>query len=1141
MNKKTYWLISLCGMMTVSFCHGQPVSAQENTKHPLTAETAVLISEGKIRLEDGRVDSLLYKGKLLSPDQDKDGDGLLNSEEIYTYFKEGRQYYGYHSHPLLFDTDGDGLSDQEDVQPLVWDISPRDMALFMELVYRDDAYIHKVLDETIEFTELYKDRFEYAMMHKELSRFWQVKEVHHLNEGFDAVLFETKSPYPYLADGTVQVLGIRGTQGTGDVDDDLAIFVGASPKQAIVLEELLQRYEANNRVNNLYVTGHSLGGYLAQRGLIEARRKGYDWYKQAYTFNAPKIKGNAFNKWLSELADEGNTLTRQGEAVHYIAENDRTVGMVGTFDGATNVGRSSNGHGSRTYFEELVNGLPDFSVGKRTVMNGTGYEEEGLKALHFNETVTDSQVYPEITAQPEEVTEGAPVDLTDNLSHVPQDGKVDDVTDYSVIDLTKAGEYTGTVRVTFSDQSEKEFSVPISVTAKAERVSTEIYVRNGGAADFSGNGSKEAPYGSLLYALEQARAGDTVILTEDISLNGTKDLVIDKAITIDGKNYGIYFRGLDMVLESDTVLKDLGLKFLTDGAIDFERLKIGKIIVNDHSLTMDNVNTLLGKSQTDERPMLVAGSIDGTSPRGSGAKIKLINATSETRFKSIVLGNIVGEKHTATELEIDGFASSDLGIMVSSFDKAPIRNDVSIRLDGGKIRQIVHGDKASAVHVTVGKNQHIYEASFDPITDLVLEEGATLTLADEPQTLGHVILNPKASLNLQDSPETNVTSIETEGMITIDPNQNQLIVTDTITGNGHFRIQAWSGLPDLEKEMIHFPNGEPSDIHADIWNPMYELHKQATGYRLAEAPEPSMETDQYTPKLPAEKLAVDDPAHLSPEEETALIEAVREVNRGYLPDTVAYWIEPEEGLIVLYGDHSEDVLPLDQLVIQKKEPALPAVVIEEIPSIPAENILSVEVYQGDPVVLEDNLQGLPEGSVVEVVEAVTSETAGTFEGKVKVTFGNGSSRIVTVPVIVKERIPASTLEEIPSIPAENILAEEVYQGDPITLADNVQGLPEGSVVEVVETVTSETAGTFEAKVKVIFENGSSRIVTVPVTVKERIPASTLEEIPSIPSENILAEEVYQGDPITLADNVQGLPEGSTVEVVEAVTSETAGT
>ena len=128
------------------------------------------------------------------------------------------------------------------------------------------------------------------------------------------------------------------------------------------------------------------------------------------------------------------------------------------------------------------------------------------------------------------------------------------------------------------------------------------------------------------------------------------------------------------------------------------------------------------------------------------------------------------------------------------------------------------------------------------------------------------------------------------------------------------------------------------------------------------------------------------------------------------------------------------------------------------------------------------------------------------------------------------------MEEIPNIPTENILEEEVYQRDPITLEDNIQGLPEGSKLEVVESVTSDVVGNYEAKVKVTFKNGSSRIITIPVTVKERISASTIEEIPNISAENILEEVVYKGDPITLEDNIQGLPEGSKLEVVESVTS-----
>lgn len=79
---------------------------------PLTAQTAHDISTGRIRLENNQIDSLLYHKAALDPDQDSDGDGLKNSEELYTYVKNGRTYYGYNSHPLIKDTDGDGLDDK---------------------------------------------------------------------------------------------------------------------------------------------------------------------------------------------------------------------------------------------------------------------------------------------------------------------------------------------------------------------------------------------------------------------------------------------------------------------------------------------------------------------------------------------------------------------------------------------------------------------------------------------------------------------------------------------------------------------------------------------------------------------------------------------------------------------------------------------------------------------------------------------------------------------------------------------------------------------------------------------------------------------------------------------------------------------
>lgn len=281
---------SFCSIVGIILFCAPPVYADQLVKIPLTSETSRLISEGKIRLEGGKVDSLLYKGKILDPNADDDGDGLVNASEIYTYIKDGRTYYGYVSHPLLYDTDGDGANDKVDSHPLVWDVSVRDMVMFMELVYRDDNYIRQVLDETKDLQNLYENRLEYSMMHKELSKFWKVKEIYHLSGGFDAVLFETRSVYPYLANNTVQVLGIRGTKGGMDLDDDIDIYFGSNPGQAKVLDNLLQKLNTDPSIYNLYATGHSLGGYLAQRGLIEASNKGYKWYKKTIPLMPLRLK-----------------------------------------------------------------------------------------------------------------------------------------------------------------------------------------------------------------------------------------------------------------------------------------------------------------------------------------------------------------------------------------------------------------------------------------------------------------------------------------------------------------------------------------------------------------------------------------------------------------------------------------------------------------------------------------------------------------------------------------------------------------------------------------------------------------------------------------------------------------------------------
>ncbi len=437
---------------------------------PLTAQTAHDISTGRIRLENNQIDSLLYHKPELDPNADSDGDGLKNSEELYTYVKDGRTYYGYNSHPLIKDTDGDGLDDKNDNNPRRWDISPRDMALFMELVYRDDDYVKKVLDYSKPLTDIYKNRNEYRLMHNELAPFWKVKETYHYRGGFDAILFENVNPaYPFIEQNGVQVLGIRGTEGSADVWNDVLLGTGSNPGQAADIDKLIDEYKQKNTVSNLYVTGHSLGGYLAQRALIRAKSSGAIFNIKAYTFNAPRIKGNIFNKWLWETSNFGDKLTKEGYAVHYKVDNDKVIGPIGNLNGAISIGRSGEGHGSRSYFEPRMDSFKGFTVGERNKIEGTGRKIDALDGL-VNEPVikTDEQAFePKITnidiMENDPLPKGTTIKHLLNPNDIPQGSTITDITEYDKIDTSQCGNYEGKILLVLSGRILETIIVPITI------------------------------------------------------------------------------------------------------------------------------------------------------------------------------------------------------------------------------------------------------------------------------------------------------------------------------------------------------------------------------------------------------------------------------------------------------------------------------------------------------------------------------------------------------------------------------------------------------------------------------------------------------------------------------------------------------
>lgn len=376
----------------------------EQTTRTFTVQDALKVSKGDLHSEDNLLDKSLYGEKPIDPEGDDDHDGIKNKDELYVYNKNGKEYLGYYSHPLLEDSDGDGLLDNEDDHKKQWYVTDRDAVPFMELSYRNDDYIKKILDHKNRFPYLYLERQEYKMMHNELAPFWKMKKSYHTDNGMDAVLFETKSDLPYLKDGSVQMLAIRGTKlytssDINDLTNDFVLFGGNQPTQVNDIRKVIEELAKDSSITNLYITGHSLGGYLAQIAAVEAYQKYPTFYenvlKKVTTFNAPKIitsrtVWNAHNGFW-DVGLESRKLALNGKIKHYVTDNDNVITPIlqNDSDITTSTGNAEHKHRSRGYFESRMNEIPNFNIGKRSTLDQQGYRDPKLDTIQFiKKTVT---------------------------------------------------------------------------------------------------------------------------------------------------------------------------------------------------------------------------------------------------------------------------------------------------------------------------------------------------------------------------------------------------------------------------------------------------------------------------------------------------------------------------------------------------------------------------------------------------------------------------------------------------------------------------------------------------------------------------------------------------------------------------------
>lgn len=130
-------------------------------------------------------------------------------------------------------------------------------------------------------------------------------------------------------------------------------------------------------------------------------------------------------------------------------------------------------------------------------------------------------------------------------------------------------------------------------------------------------------------------------------------------------------------------------------------------------------------------------------------------------------------------------------------------------------------------------------------------------------------------------------------------------------------------------------------------------------------------------------------------------------------------------LKIIFSDTSFKEVKVPVKVVEKIDGGI----VKPIPTIKAKDIIKEVVPYNAVIDFSDNIKNLPDGAKVEdISEAIDTKTPGSYVGKVKVTFKDGSSRIVEIPVEVlaplAEKFPAQMPEKTPVEKLDSLSSSE---------------------------------------------------------------------------------------------------------------------
>ncbi|WHK64261.1 Rib/alpha-like domain-containing protein [Enterococcus faecalis] len=798
--------------------------------------------------------------------------------------------------------------------------------------------------------------------------------------------------------------------------------------------------------------------------------------------------------------------------------------------------------------------------------------------LYYNRISSDADFYEPIVEK-EEVDYGGVVDLTDNvtnLDELPTGTEVKDITPEGVIDTTQPGEYEGTIEITYPDGTSETIKVPVEVVDnrsdvdKYEPVVEKEEVNYGGEVDLTDNVTNldELPTGTEVKditpegVIDTTQPGEYEGTIEITYPDGTSETVKVPVEVVDNRSDAEKY---EPVVEKEEV--DYGQPIdLTDNVTNLDELPEGTTVKDVTSNPIDTT-----------QPGEYEGTIEITYPDGTSETVKVPVEVVDNRNDAEKYEPVVEKE------EVNYGGEVDLTDNVTNLDELPTGTEVKDITPKGVIDTTQPGEYEGTIEITypdgTSETVKVPVEVVDNRSDV--DKYEPVVEKEEVNYGGEVDLTDNVT-NLDELPTgTEVKDITPEGVIdTTQPGEYEGTIEITYPDGTSETVKVPVEVVDNRSDVDKYePVVEKEEVNyggeVDLTDNVTNLDELPTGTEVKDiTPEGVIDTTQPGEYEGTIEITYPDGSSVIVEIPVTVKDKVDWVDINPIPTIGEDQILPEvvhkgeeadltDNIINLpEGSTVEVVTPVDtdQVGEQTGEvkvtfPDGSSVIVEipvtvkdkvdwvdinPIPTIDEDQILPEVVHKGEEADLTDNIINLPEGSTVEVVTPVDTDQVGEQTGEVKVTFPDGSSVIVEIPVTVKDKVDWVDINPIPTIGEDQILPEVVHKGEEADLTDNIINLPEGSTVEVVTPVDTDQVGEQTGKVKVTFPDGSSVIIEIPVTVKDKVDWVDINPIPTIDEDQILPEVVHKGEEADLTDNIINLPEGSTVEVVTPVDTDQVG-